>query len=70
MPYQPGQRVRTTVDQIGRHMPAGSLGTVVHHLDEWSDYGIRLDDDPTGRTHYYGENELAPADDPEAVATA
>ena len=61
MTYQPGQRVRTTVDQIGRHMPAGSLGTVIYPPNKWGGYGIRLDDDPDGGTHAYEEHELAPA---------
>jgi hypothetical protein len=57
MPFHPGQRVQITVDD--RRAPAGSLGTVIHPLDVWGDYGVRVDDGKTGVMRAYGEDELA-----------
>lgn len=60
-----GQRVRTTVDEFSRTIfgiipaPAGTLGTIAMPEDEWGDYAVLLDTDPT-RRHAFGENELEP----------
>lgn len=60
-----GQRVRTTADSgvlgLTTPVPAGTLGTIASPLDEWGDYRVVMDNDPTGRRHTYGEDELAPA---------
>ncbi|KOU62068.1 hypothetical protein ADK57_25895 [Streptomyces sp. MMG1533] len=63
--FRIGQRVRTTVDTLGLSpatpFPAGTFGTVANLPDEWGDYGVVLDGEPSGRRHAYGDNELAPA---------
>lgn len=58
MPFRFGCRVRTTVDQIGRDVPAGSYGTVIYPLDTWGDCGVPLDGDSANGTHVYGQSEL------------
>ena len=61
MPFQFGQRVRTTVDAGGIitvFVPAGSFGTVIYPLDKWGDIGILLDGDSSGSPHAYGEDQL------------
>jgi hypothetical protein len=66
--YYLGQRVRTTVDELSLWgsvpAPAGTLGTIAMPEDEWGDYAVILDSDPSGRRHAFGENELEPADGP------
>ncbi|MCX4596116.1 hypothetical protein OG819_42645 [Streptomyces sp. NBC_01549] len=57
MPFHPGQRVRTTVDDS--RAPAGSPGTVIHPLDKWGDYGVLVDDGKSEVMRAYGEDELA-----------
>ncbi|MFF2411776.1 hypothetical protein [Streptomyces sp. NPDC058092] len=71
--YYLGQRVRTTVDELSlwgsASAPAGTLGIIAMPEDEWGDYAVILDSDPSGRlTHLVRTSSSpstnrAPADD-------
>lgn len=73
MPFNIGQRVRTTVDDLSHNIPAGTPGTILNYDTEWDDYHVLLDipettvHTPPGprkcpRKGTYGGDELAAAD--------
>jgi hypothetical protein len=62
-----GQRVRVTVDGLGLfpgiyRARVGDLGTVTNvPTNTDPDYGVVLDNNPTGKRHAFGDEDLEPA---------